>query len=86
LADRVSQVLHELVDQINSPHIAAILFSLLEAYEFAERGVARFPATHAGGDVFINLALEVIPQFFVELRFDPAARDERPNPQSQNAA
>jgi esterase/lipase superfamily enzyme len=49
---------------------------LFEAFDRPKRGAMCIFPLHAGGDVFFNLPLHVIPQLFVEFLLDRRARKE----------
>jgi hypothetical protein len=74
LANPEAKILQQLIDQIRSPHVPALLLPLFKPDEFPERCAARLLATHTRGDVFLDLSIQVISQFFVQLVFDPTAQ------------
>ena len=81
----VARVLPQVVEQIQSAHVATLLLALLEAAHRLERGQPRLAGRHAAGEVVIDLAFEVIPELFVELVFDRVAHEERSQSQAADA-
>ena len=49
-----------------------------------ERGQPRVLVTHAGGDIFVDLPLQVIPQFLLEFVFDLRRQEQRTKPKPQD--
>ncbi len=74
-------VLHEVVDQVHAPRVAALFFALLDARDRP----ARLFGIHPPGDVFLHLAGQVIPQFLVELVLEARAGEERSKPEAKDA-
>jgi hypothetical protein len=46
--------------------VAALFLPLFDAIELPQRGVTRLFGSHASGDVLLDLALDVVPDFFIE--------------------
>src|SRR5262249_1262509 len=74
-------VLRQVFNQSYSPGIAALLLTPLDASHGAQRGIARLLRRHAFGDVFLDLPIEVIAEFLIQLLLDLAAAKERAQPQ-----
>src|SRR5262249_2245414 len=73
----VAEILHHVFNPPHASRIAALLLSLFNASESAQRGVSRLFRRHAFGDVFFDLPIEVIAEFFVEFLLDLAAAEDR---------
>ena len=72
-AQGVSCVLERALDQADAARVPALLTALIEAAELTERREARVLGRHAGGEVDLDLTVEVIADFFVHFLFDAPA-------------
>src|SRR5579864_805499 len=73
----IKKILKEILDAIHPSPIAAFLFPLFESIHGAESGMARLLGAQALGDMFLNLSLQVIPQFLIQFRLDPPSAEKR---------
>jgi hypothetical protein len=79
----VADILEQLVDQLRAPHVATLLFSLLEAAHRAHRSIASFVGRHALRDVRFDSPFNVVAELIVEFLLDLIAAEHRPNTQRQ---
>ena len=61
------EILREVLDQVQSPGIAAFFRALLNSAKSATRAPAGFVRMHARCDVFLGLPREVVAQLLVEI-------------------
>ncbi len=82
-ADAVAQVLHRVRQERDAPGVAAGFLHLFGAAERAPCRRARLVGRAAGGELFGDLAIEVIADFLVQLAFDARAAEQRCQPELQ---
>jgi hypothetical protein len=63
-------------DRFQSPHIAALLFPLLDISYGLQGGVTRIFGRHSGGIPFLNLPFQVVAQLFIEFLLDDRTGNE----------
>jgi hypothetical protein len=73
----VTGVANQVVRDAHPALIAACLFLLVDPAHRAQGGVTRLRGIHAPFDVQRDLALDVVPQLFVELAIDPVRSEQR---------
>src|SRR6476620_4877148 len=76
-AQRVSSVLQRALDQADAARVTALLAALIDAAKLTKRREPRVFGRHAGGQVRLNLTVEVIADFLVHFLFDAPAPQER---------
>jgi hypothetical protein len=75
--------LNEVVDEVYSAHISALLLDLIDTTQFAQGGVASVFRRHSVCDVFLSQVFEVEAKFVAEFPFDTTAPEQRPEPQRE---
>ena len=77
LTEREAAILPQVVEQIQSPHVATLLFPLLDPRRRStSRGASLFGG-QAGGQVCVDLAFDVVAQLVVELLLDAGRLQKR---------
>ena len=84
-AQRIAEVLNEMLDQTDAARFAHLLFVSLDAAELPERRRACLGWRHPRGDVEGGLPLDVEAQLVVEFTLQPRASKQRDQPVPQVA-
>ena len=75
-SQRVAQILADAIHEGQSAGVAALFLALLDTTEVPQSGVASFLRRHARGNVLLDLALQVVTHFLVQLVLDARGPQE----------
>jgi hypothetical protein len=81
LTDGETEILHSMLDEVHPSHIAALLFSLLEATKGTQGGVARFLRRHTPRDIGFDSPFKMVAELVLEVLLDLIAAEKRPESQ-----
>jgi hypothetical protein len=80
LPEGVAQIGHEIFEETDAPNIPVLLLDLVEPAQLEARAAHGFIRRHAAGEMTIDEPFEMKSEFIVQVRFNPAASDERTKP------
>src|SRR5260370_27178687 len=78
LAQAVADILEEILDEADAAFVAAFLLEVFDGAESAQGGSVGGLRLHAGGEVLLDLLVEMEAKLMVELVFDQGPPEKRP--------